>query len=334
MVESVFDRFWDEEGNKFGKADGDQNTYTTGTIGDHNVVLAHMPGMGGSNAATVAAGLRSSYRGIEVAIIVGICGVIPIHHLTKEEILLGDCIISTAVVQYDFGRQYPNQFIRKNAIEDSLGQASVEVKSLTSMLMTRRNRGRLQKSLAHHLGMLQENRSDVKYPGTDRDCLFHPSYVHQHRQNPTNCSACMNDSRVCSRDCQSIGCERDHLVKRRRLQAQQLSTSETNISLPMIHFGRFGSGNTVMKSGLDRDRIAEEEQLIAFEMEGSGVLNSFPTIVVKSACDYADSHKSKEWQPYAAATAAAGLKAILERWEVIDSPSKQGKFESFFLYIY
>ena len=81
-----------------------------------------------------------------------------------------------------------------------------------------------------------------------------------------------------------------------------------------------------MKSGLDRDRIADQEQLVAFEMEGFGVLNSFPTIVVKSACDYADSHKSKEWQLYAAATAAAGLKAILGKWEVIDNPSGQGEF--------
>ena len=38
---------------------------------------------------------------------------------------------------------------------------------------------------------------------------------------------------------------------------------------PRIHFGRFGSANTVMKSGLDRDRIAEDGEIIAFEMEGS-----------------------------------------------------------------
>jgi hypothetical protein len=45
-----------------------------------------------------------------------------------------------------------------------------------------------------------------------------------------------------------------------------------------------------------------------------------PTIVIKSVCDYADSHKNKEWQAYAAATAAACIKAILEEWRSVDRP--------------
>lgn len=154
--------------------------------------------MGGNNAATVAAGLRSSYRGIEVAMIVGLCGAVPIHHGTKEEILLGDCIIITGVVQYDFGKQYPHHFIRKNAIEDSPGQANMEVRSLISKLMTQRNREGLRKSLMHHLEILQKTRSEVKYPGKDRDCLFECSYVHQHRRGLVDCSACLNDGRMCS----------------------------------------------------------------------------------------------------------------------------------------
>lgn len=80
-----------------------------------------------------------------------------------------------------------------------------------------------------------------------------------------------------------------------------------------------------MKSGLDRDRISEESQLVAFEMEASGLWNNFPTILVKSVCDYADSHKNKEWQPYAAATSAAGLKALLERRAIADETLESGK---------
>ncbi|KAL2138812.1 hypothetical protein VTI28DRAFT_6195 [Corynascus sepedonium] len=66
-----------------------------------------------------------------------------------------------------------------------------------------------------------------------------------------------------------------------------------------------------MKSGEDRDNIARQEGLIAFEMEGAGVWDSFPCVMIKGACDYADSHKSKAWQRYAAATAAACTKAFL-----------------------
>ncbi|KAF5610782.1 hypothetical protein F25303_14521, partial [Fusarium sp. NRRL 25303] len=49
-------------------------------------------------------------------------------------------------------------------------------------------------------------------------------------------------------------------------------------------------------------------------MEGAGVWDILPCIVIKGACDYADSHKSKVWQRYAAATAAACAKAFLRFW--------------------
>ena len=61
----------------------------------------------------------------------------------------------------------------------------------------------------------------------------------------------------------------------------------------------------VMKSGEDRDTIARPAGVIGFEMEGAGVWDVFPCVVIKGACDYADSHKTKAWQRYAAATAAA-----------------------------
>jgi nucleoside phosphorylase len=84
--------------------------------------------------------------------------------------------------------------------------------------------------------------------------------------------------------------------------------------MPAVHFGLMASGNSVMKSGEDRDRIAAQEDVIAFEMEGAGVWDSFPCIVIKGACDYSDSHKSKDWQQYAAAVAAACTKAFLSFW--------------------
>jgi nucleoside phosphorylase len=40
-------------------------------------------------------------------------------------------------------------------------------------------------------------------------------------------------------------------------------------------------------------------------------MDSFPCLVIRGICDYADSHKNKVWQPYAAATAAAYAKELL-----------------------
>jgi len=79
-----------------------------------------------------------------------------------------------------------------------------------------------------------------------------------------------------------------------------------------------------MKSGMDGDRLAATDEIIAFEMEGAGVWEQYPTVVIKAACDYADSHKNKKWQSYAAATAAACLKVFLNEWVIPDSPADQG----------
>jgi nucleoside phosphorylase len=76
-VESLFDHFWDENSDHYGKAPGDENAYTTGVIGNHNVVLAYMPDIGKGHAAKVAANFRISFRAIKVALLVGICGGVP-----------------------------------------------------------------------------------------------------------------------------------------------------------------------------------------------------------------------------------------------------------------
>jgi nucleoside phosphorylase len=87
--------------------EGDQNTYTTGMIGKYSVVLAHMPTMSNTSASAVAAGLCSSFPGVQLTMIVGICGAVPIHPETQEEIVQGDIVVSTTVIQHDFGMQLP-----------------------------------------------------------------------------------------------------------------------------------------------------------------------------------------------------------------------------------
>ena len=72
------------------------------------------------------------------------------------------------------------------------------------------------------------------------------------------------------------------------------------------------SGNQVIKDAAVRDRLsAELGGVLCFEMEAAGLMNSFPCLVVRGICDYADSHKNKRWQPYAAGTAAAYAKEVL-----------------------
>ncbi|KAM0451779.1 hypothetical protein ACHAO4_005736 [Trichoderma viride] len=152
----IFDEFWDEEGDQYGRAEGDLNTYTTGRIGKHNVVLALLPHIGKSNAAAAAASFRSSYTHVELALLVGVCGGVPrVGGYEEDEILLGDVVISRAVIQYDFGRKYPEKFVRKNTFEDNLGKATKNIQSLLKNFETDRGLNLLQSQTAQFLIQLQ-----------------------------------------------------------------------------------------------------------------------------------------------------------------------------------
>jgi nucleoside phosphorylase len=120
---------------------------------------------------------------------------------------------------------------------------------------------------------------------------------------------------------------RDRVQKAKQAARLAVTGSATGeqaavVQKPLTHFGRIASGDLVMKSGHHRDDIAARENVIAFEMEGAGVWDNFPTVVIKGVCDYADGHKNKKWQRYAAATAAACTKALLKRWRVADKLSR------------
>jgi nucleoside phosphorylase len=325
-VQSVFDRCWEDEDKQYGKAEGDQNAYSTGVIGRQNVVLAYMPNMGNTSASAVAASIRSSFPGIQLALVVGICGVAPVHAATQEEIVLGDIVISTAVIQYDFGRQYPNGFQRKKEIGDSLGRASLEIRSFVRKLQTRQTRKRLTKNLALliHSEHFQKEVPAAKYPGAIRDRLYEASYIHQHRSG-MSCNMCNKHLGTCSKSCEDLKCEEEKLIPRKRHCPPEIQdTGAASDYTPSIHFGQFGSANSVMKSGVDRDRIVKADGVIAFEMESAGVWDQHPTVVIKAACDYADSHKNKDWQAYAAVMAAACLNAFLKEWTIPDEPADKG----------
>ena len=51
--------------------------------------------------------------------------------------------------------------------------------------------------------------------------------------------------------------------------------------------------------------------MLCVEMEAAGLMDEFPCLVIRGICDYADSHKDKRWQPYAAAVAAEYAKELL-----------------------
>ncbi|KAE8134120.1 hypothetical protein BDV38DRAFT_286145 [Aspergillus pseudotamarii] len=136
-VIGLFDEFYDRYGDQYGKHPRDAAAYTVGRIGKHNVVLCHMPEMGKASAASVAASMKFTYTEVSLALVVGVCGGVPLLSSSNTPIFLGDVIISNAVVRYDYGRQYPDGFRRKKRITDTLGRPSQEIRTLLSQLETR-----------------------------------------------------------------------------------------------------------------------------------------------------------------------------------------------------
>ncbi|KAG9757454.1 purine and uridine phosphorylase, partial [Aureobasidium melanogenum] len=312
----LFDQNYDEHGIRYGKQEGDMNAYSTGRIGQHHIVLAHMPGMGPTRAANVATGLRLSFRNIRLALVVGVCGAAPL----EKPIILGDVIISNLVVEFDFGKRYPDRFEKKRDPKDTLSRPNTEIRALLNKLETLSVRQRMEKTILQNLTRLQEKIHTASYPGAEHDRLFVATCRHMHRQETPShgCRTCANaqltNDPICDEalesDCDALGCNGLVVLENSARGARLASENPA----PLVHIGTIGSANMVMKSGEHRDAIARENNIIAFEMEGSGVWDNLPCIVIKGVCDYADSHKNKKWQDYAAATAASAAKAFLEYW--------------------
>ena len=124
---------------------------------------------------------------------------------------------------------------------------------------------------------------DFSYRNPEDDQLFQADYDHMGS----------------GKDCES--CDQERLIQRK--------PRPTNV--PVIHYGLIGSANRVMRHGATREKLRQEGDIICFEMEAAGLMDNFPCLVIRGICDYSDTHKNKNWQPYAAATAAAYTKELL-----------------------
>ena len=275
----------DEEHPALLRPPQDNNTYTLGRIGGHNVVIACLPAgqTGNNSAATVASQMRYSFISIRFGLMVGIGGGVPSE---EHDIRLGDVVVSNpgkndgGVIQYDSGRTVAEgRFVRS-------GLLNAPPNVLLTAVSTLRARHHLHgHQLAHYLSAEGPHRlkSEYTYQGAENDVLFKAKYDH------------VGGNASCGQ------CDKSMLVSRTR-------RDET---APKIHYGTIASGNQVMRHGKTREQWRRESDVLCFEMEAAGLMTSFPCLVIRGICDYADSHKNKRWQEYAAATAAAYAKDLL-----------------------
>ncbi|KAJ5693267.1 hypothetical protein N7462_002690 [Penicillium macrosclerotiorum] len=265
----------------------DSNTYTLGRVGKHYVVIACLPGgQYGTTAATAVANnmLRTFSKPLRIGLMVGIGGGIPSG---LHDIRLGDIVISCpqgtcgGVIQWDMGK-----VVTRGEFEQTGSLNSPPRALLTAISIMRAAELTDDPQYLEYLRNATERnartRKNFSRPKTF-DRLFKTE--HEHPTTASNCDGC--------------------------LQEWEELRDERENSNPQTFYGIIASGNSVIKHGATREQLRSRTGALCFEMEAAGLMLDFPCIVIRGICDYADSHKNKEWQGYAALAAASFTKELL-----------------------
>ncbi|KAL2816209.1 hypothetical protein BDW59DRAFT_153445 [Aspergillus cavernicola] len=253
----------------------DPNAYTLGSINGHNVAIACLPSgvYGVTSAATVIANMLSTFPSLRFGLMVGIGGGVPGKH---ADIRLGDVVVSSSVVQYDCGKTLTNGRFQRTGV---LNKPPTSLLTVVSQLRSNSLRGGLPIQQITRTALEQLD----QFARPTNDWLFDLTY--DHPDGSPDCSLC----------------DVTQLVTRERRTTEE----------PFVHYGLIASGNQVMKDARTRDSIAQESGIICFEMEAAGLMDQLACLVIRGICDYCDSHKHKEWQGYAALTAASYARTLL-----------------------
>jgi nucleoside phosphorylase len=291
----------------------DINHYALGEMERHMVVAACLPkGDYGTNpAADSASNMKRSFPNIKFCLLVGIGGGVPSQ---QHDIRLGDVVVSSptgsypGVIQYDRGKENENSdFERTGFLRPPPGFLMTAISRLLS------NPDLPANPLAPHLGRIAE-----RIRGPERLLYRHPG------QSEDRCmqAAVVGECPRCPRKEGGGGGGGPCAALRRHLRSRRPRATDD----PAVFYGLIASGNRVIKDAHVRNEWARQCDVLCFEMEAAGIMNTFPCLVIRGICDYADAAKNKVWQEYAASTAAAYAKLLLG--EVSLSESQCGAFSS------
>ncbi|KAL7794329.1 ankyrin repeat-containing domain protein [Trichoderma ceciliae] len=311
-----------EEHDELPQPDHDHNTYTLGSIGKHNVVIACLPSgeIGTNSAANLVTQMINTFPSIRFGLMVGIGGGIP--PLVK----LGDVVVSRpsgqfpGVVQWDLGKSETAGFRRTGAL-DRPPKAL-----LTALAKLEASHDMYGSKIPDYLQAMAD-----RYPKLAEKYIWSPRLkdpMFESHSSPRNPSL----------GASIIAIMFKFLVALLRLLLGGQESTERNIPTMSdsksdsgkprdidIRYGLIASGNQVVKDGIVRDRINQSlgGEVLCIEMEAAGLMNNFPCIIVRGICDYADAQKNKDWQEYAAAIAAGFTKELLQHVRVADVDSER-----------
>jgi nucleoside phosphorylase len=279
----------------------DGNAYTPGRIGEHNVIIASPPKgkYGLTSAATVAKDMLRSFSSIRFGLMVGLGGGAP---SAKHDIRLGDVVVSSpigrmgGVIYYEFEKAMQERKFQHTGSLESPPPALLTALNKISMQHERKGHN-IARSVSEMVARNPRLKRKYERPDVKDDRLYEATYVHADADK--DCRT------ACSSSTPPVVARRD------RTEADDD---------PVVHYGLIASADRLMKDATIRDALAAEGDVLCFEMEAAGLMNNFPCLVIRGICDYADTHKNDWWQGYAAATAAAYAKELLNA-----VPGKQAK---------
>ncbi|KAJ4182613.1 hypothetical protein NW759_017119 [Fusarium solani] len=287
------------------KPPNDPNTYTLGSIGKHNIVIACLPkGKIGNNAAAAfAAQMVRTFPSIKVGLMVGIGGGIP------PKVRLGDVVVSTpvdqypGVVQWDFGKTEKDGIFKRTGALNNPPSAL-----LTALTKLETNHEMYGSKVPEYLDELKERWPNLvpKYLKSDslKDPLSASDTSHGNRGRWQAISSMAGGA--------SAFLDPGAAVASTKVSAAA-DGGQRQPGDMRVHYGLIASGNQVIKDAGFRDSLNESlgGNVLCVEMEAAGLMD-FPCIVIRGICDYADSQKNKNWQEHAAAIAAAFAKELLQ----------------------
>jgi nucleoside phosphorylase len=260
-------------------------SYYGGKIGAHNVVIGVQSTTGTDAASDLAARMQAAFPNIEFFLVVGIGGGVPRYGRAGAafEMVLGDVVVSYprsnfgGVVRCDSGAWKGEDEGRLNIVghtnsppDELLGAINhlqmnhaVELGTIIPRLLTRMR-----------LKIREDERYKFDDPGPDQDRLFQDNFSHPSNSYGAGCQQCCDIS----------------LSQQRR---ERGNSAFRRTDTPKIHYGNIASSNQLQISPAKRNSLQEKYDVICFEMEGAGVIQRHPCLIVRGICDYSDSHKNK-----------------------------------------
>ncbi|ELU00418.1 hypothetical protein CAPTEDRAFT_151003 [Capitella teleta] len=283
------------------KTEGESNVYTIGYIGKHKVVSTKLPAIGRQMAAQISSGntttrLLGTFGDIDHVFLVGVSGSVPHYTDFYKHCRLGDVVVATP---NDKGFLYI--FCDKIVHDADRGEMHYALKSWApSDLLIQDTSAQLQ----------ERARNDPSFAPWEtymREGAEHLSAqeVNFSRPAPETDRLYMN-----------IGGSDIIEVGHPPIPDEAKESYKPGVS--QIKTGSVASGKPIVKDDALRMDFAARHSCVTFDTEFDQVLESIvgnrkeSFAFVRGICDYLDGTKGVEWQPYAALSAAAYMKTLIE----------------------